>query len=219
MTTALRFRRVLVVEDQASARAWLLDQIARAFPSAVADEAGDLASAIALVSAEPYDLALVDLGLPDGSGIELIRRLFASSPSTHIVVTTIHDDDDHLFSAMAAGASGYLLKDQPTNTLVRQLEQLERDGICALSPSIARRLLAHFRKRPSEPVTAPQPSLSPRETEVLTFIGKGLRIREVADMLGVSEATIATYVKSIYRKLDISSRAEAALEASRRGLV
>jgi len=202
-------------------RVWLVELLRQAFPDALADQAGDVAGATDLISTQSYDLALVDIGLPDASGVELIRHLAATHPSTQVVVTTIHDDDEHVFSTLAAGASGYLLKDQLTETLVRQLQQLERDGICALSPSVARRMLAHFRsQRPSHPPGAkPEVVLSPRETEVLTYIGKGMRISEVAKLLGVADNTIATYVKNIYRKLDISSRAEAALEASRRGLV
>lgn len=219
MTSGPRFRRALVVEDQMAVRAWLVDLLKQAFIELHVDEAGDVATALRLLADEPYDIALVDIGLPDASGMEVIRHLAEAHPSTQIVVTTIHDDDDHVFSAMAAGASGYLLKDQPAGTLVRQLQQLERDGICALSPSVARRLLAHFRKgeRMGNPPSGA--SLSPRETEVLTYLGKGLRIHEVAKLLGVAENTVSTYVKNIYRKLDISSRAEAALEASRRGLV
>lgn len=221
-------RRVaLVVEDHPQVRRWLAAALDIAFPGVDVLEAGSLAEARGLLrrlDADParaaaFRIALIDLGLPDGSGVDLVREIAEGYPAVLPVVATIYDDDLHLFPAIAAGAQGYLLKEQEPETLVRHLRRID-EGLPPLSPSIARRMLAHLR-RPSAPVVAraPETALTPRETEVLSCIGRGLRVGETAGLLGLAEQTVAGYVKTLYRKLNISSRAEAALEAARRGLV
>lgn len=158
-------------------------------------------------------LALIDLGLPDGSGVELIRHLKKHEPKTMNIVVTIYDDDHYLFSALAAGASGYLLKEHDKDLLANILKRIEH-GEPPLSPSIAHRVLSHFH-------TASDTSndLTARETETLTLIAKGLTVAEAAAQMKLSPQTVAGYVKIIYQKLHISSRAEATHEAIRRGLV
>jgi DNA-binding NarL/FixJ family response regulator len=214
----------LVLEDQAETRQHLLLALAVAFPGIDARGAGDLRAARDLldpVSGPPWtpDLALVDLVLPDGSGIQLLRQIAERPGDTRAVVVTIYADDDHLFDAIAAGAGGYLLKDMGADDLVRYLRRLE-EGETPLSPAIARRMLGYFRDKPRVPENLePMAALTPRETEVLRLIGRGLRSGEAAKVMGVVEQTVAGYVKAIYRKLNICSRAEAALEAARRGLV
>jgi len=221
-------RLTLIVEDQTETRLWLSGILREAFPGVVIAEAADLASARAWLKqhqakANPllFDLALIDLGLPDGSGIELITQLNRDFPAVIPIVTTIYDDDAHLFDAIAAGAKGYLLKDQDAVALGHLLRRIE-EGEPPLSPSIARRMLDHFRQHPPASVAAhqtlPDIALTPREVEVLRLIGRGLRVGEAARVLTLSEHTVADYVKSIYTKLNISSRAEAGLEAARRGL-
>lgn len=219
----------LVLEDQPETRGHLLAALALAFPGIDARGAGDLRRARDLLDpkggpAWTPDLALVDLVLPDGGGVDLLRQLSDRSGDTRAVVVTIYADDKHLFDAIAAGACGYLLKDMGGEDLVRYLQRLDA-GETPLSPAIARRMLGYFRDKPqafggfasgdSEPAAA----LTPRETEVLRLIGRGLRSGEAAKVMGVAEQTVAGYVKAIYRKLNICSRAEAALEAARRGLV
>ncbi|KFA89201.1 response regulator [Archangium violaceum] len=221
-------KRVLIVEDQPELRASLRQRLEKAYPHAAIFEAGSIAEGRALIQEKSaVYLALIDLGLPDGSGVELIRQLAETHGSALIVVVTIYADDAHLFPALSAGAHGYLLKETPEEVWLRQLRQLEA-GTPALSPPVARRILEFFRERaheparqqaPAPPPPAPPVVLTPRETEVLGYIGRGMRIGEVAGMLGLAESTVAGYVKDIYRKLNICSRAEAALEAARRGLV
>lgn len=163
---------------------------------------------------KPQDeiLALVDLGLPDGNGTELIGEIVTRCPEALVVVTTIFDDEESLMNALAAGAHGYLLKDQDRDSIAHRLSMIDR-GEVPISPAIARRLLQRFRdERPAAT------TLSPRETEVLRLIGRGLKAGEVAGVLEISPQTVTTHVKTIYRKLEISSRAEAALEARKRGL-
>lgn len=215
----------LVVEDRPDTRRWLAAMLKTAFPDIRVSEVSSLSAAMAWLKAERgaarspehNHIALVDIGLPDGSGIDCVREIVARHPAISPIVTTIYDDDQHLFEAIAAGAQGYLLKDQHEETMVRYLHRIE-SGEPPLSPSVARRIMAHFAR--TAPGPAPEPvSLTPREHEVLVLIGKGLRIPEAARVLGLTSHTVAGYVKSIYRKLNVSSRAEAAVEAVRRGLV
>lgn len=208
-------RRALVVEDQPATRQWLRRVLEGAFPGIEVVEAGTLARGREHVGEQPVDLALIDLDLPDGSGISLIKELNLSSPSTRTVVATIYDDDEHVFPALRAGATGYLLKEQPQDILMAMLRRIV-SGEPPLSPAIARRVLRFF--APTEAASPPE-HLAPREEEVLRLIAKGYKLSEVGEMLEVSRNTAAGYLKSVYRKLNISSRAEATLEATRRGLV
>ncbi len=215
----------LVVEDQADTRAWLVQVLRTAFPGIETTETASLAEArdwlrtCAQSSGGAHlTLALVDLGLPDGSGVDLIRILGRDYPDVLSIVATIYDDDAHLFDAIAAGAKGYLLKDQDSEALAHYLRRIE-SGEPPLSPSIARRMLGHFRDNPPAPAMhKDEAALTPRETEVLRMIGRGLRVGEAARVLGISDHTVAGHVKAIYAKLNIASRAEAGLEAARRGL-
>ncbi|MCK9538967.1 LuxR C-terminal-related transcriptional regulator [Dokdonella sp.] len=201
---------VLIVDDLASSRDWLARAVTLAFPGSELVLAADLRSARA-ASDPPPALALIDLGLPDGSGEELIE--FLQPRGTLCIVATVFDDDAHLFPALRAGAQGYVLKDQSPEALAELLTGIA-NGQPPLSPSIARRLLRHFQPEPAG--AAP---LTPRETEVLGLIAKGLSVAEVAGLLGLSRHTVAGYLKDVYRKLAVGSRAEAALEAMRRGLI
>ncbi len=189
---------------------------------------------------DPFKLILVDLELPDGNGMELLEEL-TGYPATKIV-TTLYSDDDHLFPALQRGADGYLLKEDRFEVLVEELQKIVR-GQPPLSPAIARRLLTHFRlgtgtdtQAPHAPFTAsggmsgnsrPVPiekpldheRLTPRETEVLTYLSKGFTIKEIANLMGIKWFTVNDHIKSIYKKLNVSSRAEAAVLASKQGLV
>jgi DNA-binding NarL/FixJ family response regulator len=212
-------------------------------------EAGDLEAArrhIALTGGaqglhgvDPFKLILVDLELPDGNGMELLAEL-GHYPATKIV-TTLYSDDDHLFPALQCGADGYLLKEDRFEVLVEELQKIVR-GQPPLSPAIARRLLTHFRHgapgdshasdsgfMPASSLTTSKPiplektpdheRLTPRESEVLTYLSKGFTIKEIASLMGIKWFTVNDHIKSIYKKLNVSSRAEAAVLASKQGLV
>jgi two-component system nitrate/nitrite response regulator NarL len=212
-------------------------------------EAGDLETARRHISltggaqglhgVDPFKLILVDLELPDGNGMELLAAL-TQYPATKIV-TTLYSDDDHLFPALQCGADGYLLKEDRFEVLVEELQKIVR-GQPPLSPAIARRLLSHFRLgdsasaalqtppapgdfQPARAAPAPvyaEPDherLTPRETEVLTYLSKGFTIKEIAGLMGIKWFTVNDHIKAIYRKLNVSSRAEAAVLASKQGLV
>lgn len=207
-------KRGLIIEDLAATAEWLQRALCEAFPGITVEIAETAAEARAALQRAP-DIALVDLDLPDGSGIDIIAQISARHPQCHCIVSTIYGDDRYLFPALRAGAQGYLLKDQPLERLVAALQAIDR-GEPPLSPAIARRLLGMFAP------AGPQPDehkLTGRERETLVLIAKGLRLAEVAEQLGVTRNTAAGFVKAIYRKLNISSRAEAALEATRLGLV
>ena len=188
------------------------------FPKATITECSRIHDALHQVQAQCFDLALCDLGLPDGDGTDVVARLHELQPEVLSVVVTIHDDDEHLFPALQAGAYGYILKEQPRELIIEQLQRIAQ-GEPPLSPSIARKVIKYFASMP-KPVTdnLPEVSLTERESEVLLRVAKGYTLPEIGVQLGLSRHTIADYVKQIYRKLNVSSRAEAALEAQRLGL-
>jgi len=184
-----------------------------------------------------FKLMMVDLELPDGNGLELLAEL-SRDPATKIV-TTLYSDDEHLFPALQCGADGYLLKEDRFEVLVEELQKIVR-GQPPLSPAIARRLLTHFRQggiadNPVASSEAPalqssasstlerspqvdQERLTPRESEVLTYLSKGFTIKEIANLAGIKWFTVNDHIRSIYKKLNVTSRAEAAVLASKQAL-
>jgi DNA-binding NarL/FixJ family response regulator len=241
--------KVLILEDNPVARAFLCRVVRESFSDVITiTEAGDLEAARKQITlaggasgmhgADPFKLILVDLELPDGNGMDLLSAL-SHYPATKIV-TTLYSDDDHLFPALQRGADGYLLKEDRFEVLVEELQKIVR-GQPPLSPAIARRLLTHFRSdgeagaaagsglsssgfTPSKPVPLvdkplDHERLTPRESEVLTYLSKGFTIKEIANLMGIKWFTVNDHIKSIYKKLNVSSRAEAAVLASKQGLV
>ena len=214
-------KTILLLEDLPEIRAWLRKLVLQVFPGAVISESARVADALDLVKSVKFELALIDLGLPDGSGVDVVTQLRDSQPDAQSVVVTIHDDDEHLFPALQAGAFGYILKEQARELITEQLQRISQ-GEPPLSPSIARRVMAYFSAKAKPAASAhnnmPNVSLTDRESEVLLRVAKGYTLPEIGVQLGLSRHTIADYVKQIYRKLNVSSRAEAALEAQRLGL-
>jgi DNA-binding NarL/FixJ family response regulator len=210
--------QILLLEDLPEIRTWLKALVLQVFPQAQVSEASRVHDALGLVSAIPFQLALIDLGLPDGSGVDVVSALREAQPEAQSVVVTIHDDDEHLFPALQAGAFGYILKEQPRELIAEQLQRIS-SGEPPLSPSIARRVIAYFaaQEKPQADLM-PHVQLTERESEVLLRVAKGFTLPEIGVQLSLSRHTIADYVKQIYRKLNVSSRAEAALEAQRLGL-
>lgn len=210
---------ILLLEDIPEIRAWLKVLVKQVFANAVVTECSRVQDALQQVNSQRFTLALLDLGLPDGSGVDVITALREKQPEVQSVIVTIHDDDEHLFPALQAGAFGYLLKEQSRELLVEQLQRISQ-GEPPLSPSIARKVIAYFtsQRRPQAAAVLHEVSLTDRETEVLLRVAKGFTLPEIGVQLGLSRHTIADYVKQIYRKLNVSSRAEAALEAQRLGL-
>ncbi|MBV2167626.1 MAG: response regulator transcription factor [Bdellovibrio sp.] len=212
----------LFVEDQPATRDFLCQIIKQALPHLQIETAPDYKSAFAWLmhrsKAAPrrkLEFCFVDLGLPDGSGIELLRQIHNQEPEAKAIVVTMYDDESYLFDALSAGASGYLLKGESAEFLVNALKRLEK-GEPPLSPSIARRLLGYFHSPRQE---VKKTHLSAREHETLALLAKGMTVPEAAKYMGLSPQTVAGYVKIIYQKLHVSNRVEALQEALRQGLV
>jgi DNA-binding NarL/FixJ family response regulator len=207
---------VFIVEDDAVTRDSLRARIEAHPRLRVGAVGGTAAEGIAAITAARPDVLLSDLGLPDGSGIDVIRAALRRYPDLPIMVITVFGNEKRVVSAIEAGASGYLLKDDPTHEIGLAIELLLAGG-SPISPAIARHLIRHFQ---SPAVTEPpRESLTARELEVLGLASKGFSYGEIAQLLGLSSNTIASYTKRIYEKLAVSSRSEAIYEASRLGLL
>ncbi|MBX3706614.1 MAG: response regulator transcription factor [Pseudomonadales bacterium] len=203
----------LIVEDLPDASQELRRRVGHAFPGCTVVEAATLAAARAALAAQRFDLILLDIGLPDGDGTELLTSGDVPASST-VVVTTIFSDDQHLFAALRAGAQGYLLKDDPESAFNASLQGIVA-GRPPLSPAMARRMMESFRAHPAASPTM----LTPREREVLALVARGNSVRHTSELLGLTQNTTAGYLKNIYQKLHVNSRAGATLVAVRLGLV
>jgi len=221
---------VLVVEDE--------PEFMRRFSDAVlADPQLQLAAVvstgragIAMLDAQAPDVMLVDLGLPDIDGVEVIRHAARHHPQCDVLVVTMFGDDQHVIDSIEAGATGYLLKDAVAERIAASIHEV-RAGGSPISPSIARRVLARFRvsasasspvapAASSTPPAAAEPSpLTERETEILRLTAKGLSFETIGELVDISPHTVVAHVKKIYRKLAVHSRGEAVYEASQMGLL
>lgn len=178
---------------------------------------GTLGEAIAALGRVRPDLVLLDLGLPDGNGVRLIHWLQRAGARADVLVISVMGDEASVLAAIEAGAAGYLLKDSTNDEVLAAIRQV-REGGAPLSPSIAVHLMRRL-KRPQSGFVAGETVLTPRETELLRLIAKGLSYEEVASILGLRHSSVATYAKNVYRKLQVHGRAEAAFEAMQMGLV
>ena len=183
------------------------------------------ATGLKLLEKPPADVLLVDLGLPDGSGIDVIRAACALWPTCAVMVCTTFADEAHVLQSIEAGASGYLLKDGTAGDMLAEIRSLYGGG-SPISPLIARQILTRFRHAAvAAPELVPacnngeQVVLSAREKEVLELITKGFTADEIAKLILVSQHTIRTYVRRIYLKLKVTSKAEAIYEARSQGLL
>jgi DNA-binding NarL/FixJ family response regulator len=204
----------LVVEDNPDAREWLVKCLSEAYPELAVSQAATLGEGMQHVRQQPLELALIDLGLPDGSGMDLIREIRARQPHCQIIVATIYDDDKNLFTALKAGAQGYILKDQDKHKIIGYLHGLKQNRP-AISDASSRRLIEHFNQQGSE---LKNTRLTPREHDVVVLLSQGYTVEQAAGSLGISTETVRGYIKSIYQKLGISNRAELALAAVRLGI-
>lgn len=208
-------RNALILEDHAETRQVLKQVLKQIVPEIQLHEAASLKQARkALYEHKRFDLILVDIGLPDGNGIDFVREVRRESASGCVVMCTIYDHDRHLFDALRAGANGYLVKEHSREELEAMLRGI-LNGQPPLSPAIAQHILDSFH----EPVQQNKVDLTTREIEVLTLMAKGYNRKEIADLLELTCNTVSWYIKQVYQKLDVHSRAEATLEASRMGLV
>lgn len=213
--------QILLVEDEVNTRNMLEKAINADEQCHVIAACGSLKQAMAWLENHQPDVLLVDLGLPDGDGTELIRDIYRRGYSTEVMVITVFGDERHVIRAIEAGATGYILKDAMTDDICTSIKQLV-DGGSPISAPIARHLLSRFRgtapKGPDNGATG-IPALTRREQEVLSQLARGFSFPEISEILSISPHTVASHVKHIYRKLAVGSRSEAVYEALQLGLI
>jgi DNA-binding NarL/FixJ family response regulator len=203
--------RVLLADDHPVVRAGLRGMLAAEPDIEVAGEAGSGAEAVALTRARAFDVILMDLRMPGGDGVKATEQIIAADPGARVVVLTTYETDADILRAVAAGATGYLLKDATSADLADAVRAAAR-GETVLAPSVAGRLVTHVR-RPS------RESLSARETEVLARVARGRTNAEIGRELFISEATVKTHLLRAFGKLGVSDRTAAVTTAIERGLL
>ena len=215
-------RTALILEDIQEVNAWIKQMLLETFSGIRIQQVYSVKEAKQSLLSQHYDLVLIDLSLPDGKGTEVIDWLAQHSANTLSVVVTIFEDDQYLFEAICHGAKGYLLKDLEPTIFQQHLKNLIA-GIHAFSPSMTQKLLnyvkTHEQLNQQKQQAIQSLTLTNREKQVLVYIAKGYQVAEIAYELKLSSHTINGYIKTIYQKLHISSRAEAALLAQQYGLI
>ncbi|MCO4887934.1 response regulator transcription factor [Cupriavidus sp. WGtm5] len=216
--------RVLIVEDDPLALRRLVQAVdLHAADAAVSGCASTVAEALAWLAQHQPDVLLCDLGLPDGSGIDVIRNARERYPACECMVVTVFGDDQHVLASIEAGAIGYLLKDETTDRIAASIGEL-RAGGSPMSPLIARQVVNRLRGAPPEAAARDAGAgagvtLSVRENEILDLISRGYTYAETARYLGLSVHTVQSHIKNIYGKLAVRSRGEAVFEAAKLGLL
>jgi DNA-binding NarL/FixJ family response regulator len=195
---------VSIIEDDHQARKIFADWISRAPGFRLVGEWGDAERALEALPAKRPDVVLMDINLPGMSGVDAVKRLKPLLPNTQFVMLTVYEDADHIYNALAVGATGYLLKQTPRAELLGAVEDVHRGG-SPMTSNIARKVVQSFKQ-------AEVPSgqeLSPREQEVLGLLARGYLYKEIAERLNISVPTVNTYVRRMYEKLHVRSRAQA----------
>ena len=194
--------RVALIEDDAGTRASLREIVESADDCRCVGEYRTVAEAVAGLPAAAPKVVLVDVNLPDGTGVDCVRTLAPTMPSTEFVMLTIYQDGDVLFSALSAGAHGYLIKPVRAEELLGAIHDVLEGG-APMSNVVARRIVRSF--EPDRSLPPPEP-LGPREREVLELLAAGAMYKQVAKKLDISINTVLTYVRRIYKKLHVNSR-------------
>ena len=228
--------RVLIVEDDLQMRAFFAASVGRSPELLLVSSVATVAEAKAEFNRMTHgiDVLLIDLGLPDGSGLEVIRHARQRNPACEALVISMFGDEDNVLASIEAGALGYIHKDAAPDDIAKTILEM-KGGASPISPMIARRVLFKYRSMQSnvpsapvvadftaiknDPLTAEKSILSPREQEVLELIARGFSYAEIADLKNLSVHTIQTHIKSLYGKLEVHSKMEAVLEATRMGLL
>jgi DNA-binding NarL/FixJ family response regulator len=211
--------RLVVVDDQDVVRAGLAALLDTQPDFQVAGTAGDGAQAIRVCAEPRPDLVLIDIRMPVMDGIEAARRILAVDDPPRVVMLTTFDLDEYVYDALAAGASGFLLKDITAERLFDAV-RVVAGGEALLAPTVTRRLIGEFaRLRPRPRRSARLAVLTPRETEILRLIAHGLSNMEIANQLVVSEQTVKTHVRRVLGKLGLRDRAQAVVVAYETGLI
>lgn len=210
---------VVIVDDHPIVRAGMRAVLSAVEDISVVGEAGNGAGALALVAAQRPDVLVLDVNLPDISGLEVVRQLCAQGAATAILILTVHKDVQTVFGMLECGALGYVLKDEALETLENAVRAAAR-GENWLSPAIASQVVRRAVNQPLEPARPPAlpADLTPREGEVLRLLAEGLDNTAIAQKLVLTTRTVQNHVSNIYGKLGVTSRTEAALLAIRCGL-
>ena len=210
--------RVVLADDQPLARAALQMVMADAPDLEVVGEARTGAEAVEQAEMLRPDVVVMDIRMPEMNGIEATRRITTRLAGTHVIVLTTFDDDDYVFGALRAGASGFLVKDMALDDILAAV-RVAAAGDALIAPTVTRRLIKQFVERPAAQPRRPLPGITDREREVLTLIGKGLSNTEIAERLFISVATAKTYVTRLLAKLGARDRVQLVITAYESGLV
>ena len=200
--------RVLVADDQSMVRAGLRMLLSDQPDVEVVGEATDGNEAVSLTRQLRPDVVLMDIRMPAVDGIEATRRIVAQDPAARILVLTTFDIDDHVYEALCAGASGFVLKDDPPEQLISAVRTIAA-GDALLSPSVTRQVIRQFTRRPRRSPPAAVQTLTERETDVLRLIARGLSNAEIGRELFISDTTVKTHVTRVLQKLEVRDRAQA----------
>jgi DNA-binding NarL/FixJ family response regulator len=211
-------RRILIVEDEEPTRLRLIRVIEAHGELEVAAAVGTRREALLALRRDAPEVLLVDLALPDGSGIDVIRAARTLSSDILSMVVTVFGDEKSVLGAIEAGARGYLLKDATEEGVGTAILQLLAGG-SPITPAIAQHLILRFQESAPSPPRTEGPALSQREQEVLELVVKGFTFAEIAGLLSLSTHTVGTFVRRVYRKLEVRSRGEAVFEALQLGIV
>jgi DNA-binding NarL/FixJ family response regulator len=209
--------RVLIADDHPLFRKGMRTLLASLPETEVVGEATSGKEAIALAGSLQPDLILMDLQMPEGGGLAATRAISKEYPNVHVLVVTLFEDDESVFTALRAGARGYILKDAEEEEIIRAIHAVG-EGEAIFSPSIASRLMDYFSATRN---TLPQdvfPELTNREREVLTLIARGETNATIAEALTISLKTVRNHVSNIFNKLQVADRAQAAIRAREAGL-
>ncbi len=211
--------QIALVEDNEQTRARIAQLLHACLPQAVVTQFDRLALAKQHAMRHKLDYWLIDLGLPDGSGVDLIRAVRTQDTTAHILVISVFGDVDNVVGSIQAGANGYLLKDAVDTDLSGAMAAMELGGT-PLSPMIASKLLETMMPARPDPIRAAAvPVLSPKESELLNLLSRGYTYAEAAELMHVAISTVQTHVRGIYTKLAVGSKAEAVFEAKALGIL
>ncbi len=202
---------VSIIEDDPAVRQLLGEWIGGAKGFRCVSQHAGAATALMQLPAQKPDLVLVDINLPDLNGIQCVSRLKPLMPETQFIMLTVYEDADHIFSALAAGAIGYLLKETSREELIAALRDVHAGG-APMTSYIARKVVQSFQGPRSEPAIE---NLTVREREVLGLLSQGYYYKEIADALHISLPTVSTYVRRVYDKLHVNSRGRAVAKFTR----
>ena len=204
---------VSIVEDNEQLRATLARVLNRAEGFRCVSQYGDAESALEALPKERPEVVLMDINLPGMNGVECARKLKQTSPQILVIMLTVYEDTENIFNALAAGASGYLLKRTKSAELLEAIREVQRGG-SPMTTHIARKVVQSFQK--AGPSPQPTENLSQREQEVLDCLSQGFLYKEIAEKLGISYETVHTYIRRIYEKLQVRTRTEAVAKFLRR---